>query len=445
MTDRGDPSVTPPQAPTGLSRRAALGRGAAATLAAARGLAPALFVGCSLGIPRKKQRVAIGMLHSQTGPLAISATSLRDMQLHAVERINAAGGVLGHLIDVMAPDTRSRNDLFVKRATWLLDEGAVALFGCWTSASRKAVLPVVEEYKRLLFYAVQYEGNESSKYVVYGGMVPNQQILPALDWLAGAEGGGRKKIFLVGSDYVYPRTAHFIAKKYLKTKSLKPVGEAFVPLGDRDFTAVVKRIRDSGADCVLNTVNGDSNLGLFAALAAAKVDPVKLPVISTSIAEDELRGLLPAQVEGHYAVSCYFQSLGTPANRRWVQGFRDEFGFDRVTGDPLEPGWCLVHLWKQSVERAGSFETEAVRQAFRDGVEFAGPSGTVRLDPRTQHTTKYFRLGKIRADRQFDIVHQSETPIDPDPYPEVAFPGWSCDWTKDGVVRGAEVDIDGDV
>lgn len=428
-----------------LSRRSAIARGAAATFAAARTLAPTLFVGCSLGIPSKQSRVAIGMLHSQTGPLAISATSLRDMQLHAVERINAVGGVLGRLIEVKAPDTRSRTDLFVKRSRQLLEAGAVALFGCWTSSSRKAVLPIIEEARRLLFYAVQYEGNESSKYCVYGGMVPNQQIFPALDWLAGDDGGARKKIFLVGSDYVYPRTANFIAKKYLASKSLEPVGEAYLPLGVRDFTAVAKQIQATGADCVLNTVNGDSNIGLFAALAAAKVDPAKVPVVSTSIAEDELRSLLPEQVTGHYGVSCYFQSLDTAANRRWVQGFRDEFGFDRVTGDPLEPGWCLVHLWRAAVEKAGSFDTDAVRQAFRDGLEFDGPAGRVRLDPKTQHTTKYFRIGRIRSDRQFDIVHQSEAPIDPDPYPQEAFPGWSCDWTKDGLVRGPEVDIDGDV
>jgi urea transport system substrate-binding protein len=434
------PSVRPR-----LTRRAAIGRSAATTLAAARCLAPALFVGCSLGIPTKRKRVTVGFLHSQTGPLAISATSLRDMQLHAIERINEAGGVLGHLVDVRAPDTRSRNDLFVKRGRQLLDEGVAALFGCWTSASRKALLPVVEEYERLLWYAIQYEGNESSKYVVYGGMTPNQQILPALDWLAGEGGGGRKKIFLVGSDYVYPRTANFVAKKYLKTGTLKPVGEAYVPLGDRDFAGVVQRIRDSGADCVLNTVNGDSNLGLFAALAEARIDPAKVPVMSTSIAEDELRSLLPEQVRGHHVAACYFQSLETPANRRWVKGFQDEFGFDRVTGGPLEPGWCLVHLWKQAVEKAGSFATEAVRQAFRDGLEFDGPGGRVRLDPKTQHTTKHFRIGTITADRQFEIVHQAESPIDPDPYPQVAFPGWSCDWTKDGIVRGPEVDIDGDV
>ena len=441
MTSRPEPPSTPAR----ISRRAALGRGTAATLAAARALAPGMFVGCSLGIPPQQGQVTLGLLHSQTGPLGISATSLRDIELHALERINAAGGILGRKVVTRAPDPRSRVELFVRRARQLLEADPVAVFGCWTSASRKAVLPLFEAAKKLMFYSVQYEGNESSPYCVYGGMTPNQQILPALDWLTGKEGGGRKKIFLVGSDYVFPRTANFIAKKYLAAQGIRPVGEAYVPLGDRDFAAVVQRIQFSEADCVLNTVNGDSNLGLFRALADAKVDPAKVPVLSTSIAEDELRGLLSAEVRGHLAVSCYFQSLDTPANRAWVQGFRDEFGYDRVTGDPMEPDWCLVHLWKQAVEKAGSFETEAVRQAFRDGLQFAGPGGPVRLDPKTQHTTKYCRIGRIRPDRQFDIVFESDGPIDPDPYPQIAFPGWSVDWTKGGVTRGAEVDINGPV
>jgi urea transport system substrate-binding protein len=428
-----------------LSRREALRRGSAATLAAARALAPALFAGCSLGIPPRAKTVKVGLLHSQTGTMAMSATSLRDIELHAFEQINAAGGILGRQVVARAPDTKSKVDLFPKRARQLLDDGSVAVFGCWTSSARKAVLPIFEEAKKLLFYSVQYEGNESSPYVVYGGMVPNQQILPALDWLASVAGGLRKKIFLLGSDLIFPRTANHIAKKYLATKEMRPVGEAYVPLGDRDFSGVVKEILASGADCVLSTVNGDSNIGLFAALAKAEVDPAKIPVMTTSIAEDELRFLMPKQVAGHYAAACYFQSLDTPANRVWIDGFRKEFGYDRVTGDPMEPDWCLVHLWKKAVEKAGSFETEAVRQAFRDGLEFAGPGGPVRLDPATQHTSKFFRLGRIRTDQQFDIVHASPEPIIADPYPAIAFPGWSVDWTKGGITRGAEVDINGDV
>ena len=425
------------------TRRQALAHGTAATLAAARALAPALFAGCSLGIPPRARTVPVGLLHSQTGPLAISATSLRDAQIFACEEINAAGGVLGRTIDITAPDPKSRLDLFQRRAKALLDAGSVAVFGCWTSSSRKAVVPLFEERDRLLYYAVQYEGNESSRNVVYGGMVPNQQIVPALDWLVGPEGGNRRKIYLLGSDYIYPRTAHYVAKRYLATKGLKPVGEAYHPIGHSDFTAEVKRISASGADCVLNTINGDSNVGFFAALAAARIDPVKTPVLSTSIGEDELRSLLPDQVRGHYAASCYFQSLPTEANRRWIGDFRREFGFDRVTGDPMEPGYCLVHLWKKAAEKAGSFETAAIRQVLAEGLEFAGPGGLVRLDPATQHCHHWFRLGRIRPDRQFDIVQESSAPIPPDPYPEFAFPGWKCDWTKGGLERGPEVTIDG--
>ena len=429
----------------GVSRRQALRRSAAATLAAARVLAPGLFAGCSVGLPRRSVTVPVALLHSQTGTMGISGSSLRDIELHAFERINAAGGLLGRQIEARAPDARSRPEIFARRARQLLEEGAVAAFGCWTSNSRKAVLPIFEEHRRLLFYPVQYEGNESSPYVVYGGSVPNQQVLPAIDWLMSPAGWSRRKIFLLGSDYVYPRTANYIVRRSLDAMEMRPVGEVYLPLGHRDFSAAVQQILFSGATCVLSTVNGDSNIGLFAALAEARVDPDKLPVVSTSVAEDDLRGLLPRQVQGHYAVSGYFQSVDTEENRRWVDGFRREFGYDRVTGDPLEAQWCLLHMWQAAVERAGSFETEAVRQVLREGMEFDGPGGTIRLDPKTQHCSRHFRVGRIRPDRQFDIVHTSAGPIAPDPYPQVAFPGWKCDWTDGGVVRGQEVSIDGDL
>jgi urea transport system substrate-binding protein len=402
-----------------------------------------MFAGCSLGIPPRSPSVSVGLLHSQTGPLAESATPVRDIELHAFERINEAGGILGHRVNVAAPDPRSRTDLHVARAERLLDSGAVAVFGCWTSQSRKAVLPLFEERRRLLLYPVQYEGNETSPMVVYGGSLPNQQVLPALDWFTGEAGGGRKRIFLLGSDYVFPRTANYIVKRWLAERKLEPVGESYVPIGQGDLTAEVKRIVESRADCVLNTVNGDDNVGLFAALAAAKVDPAKLPVVSTSVGENELRSLLPAQVLGHYAAGSYFQSVDSPANAGWIAGFRREFGKDRVTSDAMEAAWCLVHLWKAAVEKAGSFETDAVRQAFREGLAFAGPGGTVRLDPKTQHCAVAFRLGRIGADRQFEIVHASPEPIAPDPYPQLAFPGWKCDWTDGGLTRGPEVTIDG--
>lgn len=437
------PDPLSPRPGAGLSRRGALRSGAASTLAASRFLAPSLFVGCSLGIPPRAPQVRIGLLHSQTGPLAIGSTSLRDVEVDAVERFNAAGGILGYSIDPRAPDPRSRTDLFPKRAATLLDDGAVALFGCWSSASRKAVLPLVEERDSLLFYPVQYEGNESSRNVIYGGQVPNQQVLPALDWLRSGPGGERKKFFLLGSDYVYPRTTNFIVRKWLAGADAEVVGEEYVPLDTKDFAPVVARIRESGADCILNTVNGAGNIALHAAFAEAGIDPAKVPLVSTSVSEDDLRSMPASHVAGHWVLSSYFQTVDTPANAAWMAGFRSEFGHDRVFGDAMEAAWCLINLWKTAVEKAGSFAAEAVRQVFSTGIGFDGPGGRMTIDPATQHATKHFRLGRVRSDRLCDVVVSSDGPIAPEPYPQVAFPGWKCDWTKGGLQRGPEVSIDG--
>ena len=432
-----------PSRATGLSRRGALRSGVAATLAASRVLAPSLFVGCSLGIPPRAPTVRIGLLHSQTGPLAIGSTSLRDVELDAVERFNAAGGILGYSIDPRAPDPRSRTELFPTRAASLLDDGAVALFGCWSSASRKAVLPLLEERDSLLFYPVQYEGNETSRNVIYGGQVPNQQVLPALDWLRSGPGGERKKFFLLGSDYVYPRTTNFIVRKWLALTDATITGEEYLPFDQVDFAPVVARIVDSGADCILNTVNGAANIALFAALARAGVDRAKVAVVSTSLSEDDLRSMPAADISGHWLLSSFFQTVDTPANAAWMAGFRREFGQDRVFGDAMEAAWCLIQLWKAAVEKAGSFATEAVRQVFAGGIGFDGPGGKMTIDPATQHATKYFRLGRVRPDRLCDVVVSSDGPLAPDPYPQIAFPGWKCDWTKEGLQPGPEVAIDG--
>lgn len=434
--------------PGRVSRRSLLaGTGGAATLAAARALAPALFTGCAAGLPRGSKPIVAGLLHSQTGTLAISETALRDAELFAIEEINASGGLLGRPIEARSPDPRSRPlDLFPKRARELCDRaGAAAIFGCWTSSSRKAVIPVIEEYGRLLFYPVQYEGNEASRNVIYGGSIPNQQILPAIDWLLSPAGGERKRIFLLGSDYVFPRTANLIVKRYLAAQGLEPAGAAYVPLGHRQFTGAVEMIQAAKADAVLSTVNGDSNVAFFAALTEAGLSPEDVPVVSTSIGEDELRNLPQAHVQGQFAAWSYFQSLPTEANRGWVSRFRREFGYDRVTSDPMEAAYCLVHLWKQAVERAGSLDTKTVREALQDDLRFAGPGGEARIDPATQHTFKRFRLGRVRPDRQFDIIHELADPISPEPFPQVAFPGWHCDWTADGLTHGEEVVIDGNL
>jgi urea transport system substrate-binding protein len=377
--------------------------------------------------------------------MAISETSLRDIELFAIEEINAAGGVLGSRIEPIVEDPKSRfDDLFPRRARKLLtEEGAVAVFGCWTSASRKAVLPVFEELDRLLFYPVQYEGNECSPNIVYTGSLPNQQILPAIDWLRSLSGGAKKRIFLLGSDYIFPWTLSHVIEKHLAATypDTEVVGKTYVPLGERAFEPVVRQILASESDVVINMINGDSNIYFYNELKRQSISANDLPVMATSIGEDELRGLLPEAVEGHLVAANYFQSIDSAANQHFVESFRHEHGEDRVVSDPMEAAYVAVHLWKEAVERAESTETTRVREALRTKLSIAAPGGSVSADPRNQHLAKRCRIGRIRSDLQFDIVYEAPRVLSPDPFPQEAFPGWRCDWTDYGLVEGEPVPI----
>ncbi len=429
-----------PESP--LSRRGFLGR-VSASLVGATCAGPIATLGCRP--VAREEPIRVGILHSQTGTMAISETSLRDIELFAIEEINASGGVLGRMVEAVVEDPRSRfDDLFPKRARKLLvDEEVVVVFGCWTSASRKAVLPVFEELGGLLFYPLQYEGNECSPNVVYTGSVPNQQVLPALDWLRSLSGGSKRKFFLLGSDYVFPWTlSHVIAAHFEATyPDTEIVGRIYTPFGHRDYEAIVREIAASGADVVVNMINGDSNLYFYNELQRQGISAADLPVIATSIGEDELRGLLPEAVEGHLAAWNYFQSMNSAANRQFVERFQQEHGEDRVLSDPMEAAYVAVHLWRIAVELAGSTDPSAVRAAISNGIEFDAPGGRVYLDPRNQHLAKRCRVGQIRADRQFDIVYEAPRIIAPEPFPQDAFPGWRCDWTLDGLVKGEPVAI----
>jgi urea transport system substrate-binding protein len=375
--------------------------------------------------------------------MAISERALRDAELLAIEGINAAGGVLGRQLEVVQEDTKSKfTVLFPKKARkMLLVDKVAVIFGCWTSDSRKSVLPVLEENNGLLFYPVQYEGNESSRNVVYTGAAPNQQILPALDWLLSQAGGSRKRFYLLGSDYIFPRTANFIIDKYLKSMGLTAVDERYTPMGHRDYKTIVQQIKKAAPDVVFSTINGDSNIYFFNELGGQGITADEVPVVSVSMGEHELRSLLPSVVKGHLAAWNYFQSVNTPKNKEFVEKFNDEFGSERVTGDPIEAAYFQVYLWKMAVEKAGGTDVDKVRAALQSGIEFDAPEGKVKVDPKTQHTYKWFRMGRVRADRQFDIIYESPSWIEPDPYPQVAFPGWHCDWTKGGITRGPEVKI----
>jgi len=386
--------------------------------------------------------IRVGVLHSQTGTMALAETSLRHTEILAIEEINAAGGVLGRPIEPVVKDGKSRSAIFKKRAKAMIEElGVDVVFGCWTSADRKAVFPIFEQKNSLLFYPLQYEGNECSPNVVYTGSTPNQQILPALDWFLSEAGGSKKRIALIGSDYVFPRTANYIVRKYLESKSIAVVDEIYVPLGHSEFGPAVASILNSDADLILNTINGDSNLYFFRILHELSGNAERLPVVSTSVGEYELRSIAPEAVAGHFSAWSYFQALDSLANRKFVQAFQADYGDDRVVDDPMEAAYTAVYLWKAAVEKAGSTQADAVRKAIQSGLEFDSPGGRVRIDPRNQHLYKRFRLGRARLDRKFDVVYESPEWIAPDPYPAFAFPEWSCDWTQGGMRKGPPVII----
>lgn len=363
-----------------------------------------------LGVPAP---LRIGILHSQTGTMAGSEGSLIDAATLAVEEINAKGGVGGRRLEAVVADGASDPATFARAATRLLDSDRVnALFGCWTSASRKAVLPVVERRGRLLFYPLQYEGMESSPWVIYTGASPNQQLLPGVDWCLRRLG---RSFYLVGSDYVFPRTANRLIRQHLARRGGRVDGEAYRPLGSRDFAGIAREIRRLHPSAVLNTINGDSNQAFFAALQAEGLDASSAPVMSFSLAEDELRAM-PRMPTGHYAAWNYFQCIANPDNRRFVEAFRKRFGAGRVTSDPIEAAYLQVWLYARAVDEAGGDRPEDVRRALR-GLIFEAPEGLVRVDPRNQHTWKVARVGRVRADGQFDIVWSSDVPLRPEPWP----------------------------
>jgi urea transport system substrate-binding protein len=351
--------------------------------------------------------------------MAISERPLVEATQMAIDEINAHGGISGRILVPVIEDGASDWPTFARKAEKLIVEDRVStLFGCWTSASRKAVLPVVEKHNHLLWYPVQYEGCECSPNVIYTGAAPNQQIIPAVEWCLEHLGN---KVFLVGSDYVFPRIANKIVKAQLQKRGAACAGEEYCKLGDSDFEAVVAKIRAAKPNVIFNTINGSSNLAFFKALRVAGIGPQETHVMSVSVAEEEFRSLDPKLAEGHYCAWNYFQSIDTPANLRFVTAFRKRYGAERVTDDPIEAAYFQVHLFARSVARAGSTDSKKVRNAAR-GQIFSAPEGLVRIDPRNQHTWKVARIGQIDRHGQFKIVWSSEEPIKPEPCPALLFP-----------------------
>ncbi|NEO98782.1 MAG: urea ABC transporter substrate-binding protein [Symploca sp. SIO2E9] len=374
--------------------------------------------------------IKVGILHSLSGTMAISETTVVDAEKLAIKEINSKGGVLGKKIEAIVEDGASDWDTFAEKAAKLIDQDqVVTIFGCWTSASRKAVKDVFESKNHMLWYPVQYEGQECSKNIFYTGAAPNQQIEPAVDWLLKNKG---KQFFLVGSDYVFPRTANTIIKEQLKALDGETVGEDYLPLGNTEVTPIITKIKQALPDggVIFNSLNGDSNVAFFKQLQGAGLGPDKYPVMSVSIAEEEVKQIGKEFLVGHYAAWNYFQTVDTPVNKKWVLDFQETYGKDRVTNDPMEAAYIMVYLWKQAVEKAGTADDlEKVRTAAI-GQKFNAPEGPVKMEAN-HHISKTVRIGQVREDGLFDIVWSTDGAVTPEPWNQFvpATKGYACDWT----------------
>ncbi|GAB1817014.1 urea ABC transporter substrate-binding protein [Herbidospora sp. RD11066] len=390
--------------------RTAAAAGLALALAACGGEATESTTG---GGAASGDTIKVGLLHSLSGTMAISEVTVRDAELLAIEEINAAGGVLGKKLEPVVEDGASDWPTFAEKANKLISQDKVAtVFGGWTSASRKAMLPVFERHKALLWYPVQYEGLESSPYIFYTGATTNQQIIPGLDYLKEQ---GKTKIFLVGSDYVFPRTANKIIKAYAAANGMTILGEEYTPLGHTEYSTLTNKVVQAKPDAVFNTLNGDSNVAFFKQLKSAGVTAESMPVLSVSVAEEEVTGIGVDNIVGHPVAWNYYQTTENAANSKFVAAFKAKYGAAKVTSDPMEAGYNAVYLWAEAAKKAGTVEVEAVKKAS-GGIALERPEGLVTIDGETQHMYKTARIGIIQPDGLIKEVWNSGEPIKPDPY-----------------------------
>jgi urea transport system substrate-binding protein len=368
--------------------------------------------------------VKVGILHSLTGTMASSESSCVDAILLAIARVNANGGVLGRQVEAVARDGRSHADSFIEEARHLLEvDGVPVVFGCWTSASRRAVRPLFEALGRPLFYSVQYEGLEASPAVVYLGAAPNQQLIPAVRWaFAFLE---RRSFFLVGSDYVFPRVATEILKDQLRSLGATIAGEAFLPLGSVDVAAVVQQAKKSGATMILNTINGDTNVAFIRELRTAGVTSEALPILSFSLDQTGYTGLDPSLVAGDYLAWNYFEAFESQENQDFLRAFHDRFGPRPVT-DPMATSYSAVLFWAELVRQARSLDLASLRRAI-GGVAVSTPLGELRVSAPTQHAVKTIAIGQIGHDGKVQVVWSAPKPVEATPFPETRS---RDDWEK---------------
>jgi urea transport system substrate-binding protein len=358
--------------------------------------------------------IKVGILHSLSGTMAISEVSVKDAELLAIKELNASGGVLGKQVKPVIEDGASDWPTFAEKAQKLISSDKVAAtFGGWTSASRKAMLPVFERDHGLLYYPVQYEGLESSPDIYYIGATTNQQIIPGLVYLQNVR--HVKKLFLVGSDYVFPRTANKEIKAWAAANNMQIVGEEYAPLGSTEFSTIVNKVQAAHPDAVFNTLNGDSNVAFFKQLAGAGLPSTKLPVVSVSIAEDEVRGIGADKLKGQIVAWNYYQTTPGPMNAAFVKAYKAKYGSNRVTDDPIEAGYLGVKIWAAAVAKAGSTDVNKVRAASA-GLTLNAPEGLITVNGQNHHITKTARIGVIQPNGLINTVWQSSAPVTPDPY-----------------------------
>ncbi|WP_370834548.1 urea ABC transporter substrate-binding protein [Pandoraea fibrosis] len=384
-------------------------------------MAPNLFA-------QSKAPIKVGILHSLSGTMAISETSLKDVALMTIADINAKGGVMGRPLEAVVVDPASNWPLFAEKARQLLTTDKVAaVFGCWTSVSRKSVLPVFEELNGLLYYPVQYEGEEMSKNVFYTGAAPNQQAIPAVEYVMSKEGGGAKRFFLLGTDYVYPRTTNKILRAFLHSKGVadKDIQEVYTPFGHSDYQTIVANIKQfaqGGKTSVISTINGDSNVPFYKELGNQGLKATDVPVVAFSVGEEELRGIDTKPLVGHLAAWNYFMSVKNPTNdafkKAWfayVKAKGLSGGDKRVTNDPMEATFVGMHMWKQAVEKAGSVDVDKVRTAMV-GQSFKSPDGFDMVMDANHHLHKPVMIGEIRPDGQFNVVWKTKSTVRAQPW-----------------------------
>ncbi len=374
--------------------------------------------------------IKIGVLHSLSGTMAISETVLKDMVLMSIDEINAKGGLLGKKLEAVVVDPASNWPLFAEKAKQLISQDKVVVtFGCWTSVSRKSVLPVFEELNSLLFYPVQYEGEELSKNVFYTGAAPNQQAIPAVEYLMSKAGGGAKRWVLLGTDYVYPRTTNKILRAFLKSKGVKDehIDEVYTPFGHADYQTIVANIKKfsaGGKTAVVSTINGDSNVPFYKELGNAGLKAKDVPVVAFSVGEEELRGVDAKPLVGHLAAWNYFMSIKSPANTEFINKWSAYAKAKKIPGhmdkpltnDPMEATYIGFNMWVQAVKKAGSTDTDKVIAAMA-GQTFPAPSGiTSKMDLKNHHLWKSVFIGEIKADGQFNVVWKTKEPVRAQPW-----------------------------